>query len=470
MRFIPVLCIAVLAGAFYHPVREAGFVYDDLPYVVENPAVLSPTLSNVFMDTFPPGRPDSGLYRPLTTLSLAVDRLLPSFGMEHAFVAHAHNVMLHVAVCALLYLLLTRLTGGVPALMGAGLYAVHPVLTESVAWVSGRSEILVGLCCLLGVGCMIWPGVRDAYRAAGLALITLCALLCKESAIMLPFIWLAAARVLRKECLHLDRPVRVLVPALVVAAAALVLRLLIAGGLSPEVRTFAGIESATRYRIVFMTLFRYAQLVVCPINQTVHWPPYPMEIARLQVLAGVALTLLGVTTAAIGLARRRVWGLGAAWFLLALLPASNLILPIGTIMAERFLYLPTMGAAIALSALVAQRWPRCGPRCRAVTMACVAVITLVAGAATFKRAAAWRDEVSLWRAGMQAYPDDLVSQVAAAFYLAKQGDDASFADLQQWWPGILDNLPGRGVIPPKIAARIEWVQLELMRYEARRSR
>ena len=106
MRLIPVLCVAVLAGAFYHPVREARFVYDDHPYVVENPAVVSPTFANVFMDTFPPGRPETGLYRPFTTLSLALDRLVPGFGMGHTFVAHAHNVILHVIVCVLLYLLL----------------------------------------------------------------------------------------------------------------------------------------------------------------------------------------------------------------------------------------------------------------------------------------------------------------------------------------------------------------------------
>ena len=133
--------LPVLTVLLFSPVYRATFVYDDADFVVGNPLLTAPRLdvAAVFTTAYPPQHPEQKLYRPLVTLSYALDKAM--WGAPGGF--HVTNVLWHLAVVAMLVLLLRQL--GTPAtgalLAAAAWLAWHPLTTEAVAWVAGRAEL-----------------------------------------------------------------------------------------------------------------------------------------------------------------------------------------------------------------------------------------------------------------------------------------------------------------------------------------
>ena len=190
------LVAAVLA--LYGRTTVFGFSYvDDDRLIADNQAFL--TGPGALREAF--GRPyfgehasDHAYFRPLVTVTFVLDAWRVG---AHAGGYHATNVALHaVAVVALLLLLRALDFRGGTAFFGALAFAVHPALTESVAWIPGRTDLLAGLFSIGSLWCWVRAerGAGPAWRVVCLAL-WFCALLSKESALVLPFVF-AAQRVL----------------------------------------------------------------------------------------------------------------------------------------------------------------------------------------------------------------------------------------------------------------------------------
>ena len=172
--------LPVLTILLFSPVYRATFVYDDADFVVENPLLTAPRLDvvAVFTTAYPPQHPEQKLYRPLVTLSYALDKVV--WSTPGGF--HVTNVLWHLAVVAMLVLLLRQLgTPPTGALLAAAAWlAWHPLTTEAVAWVAGRAELMAAFFVLASLVAF----VRNRSALASLAFVS--ALLCKESAIMTP--------------------------------------------------------------------------------------------------------------------------------------------------------------------------------------------------------------------------------------------------------------------------------------------
>ena len=137
---------AVLGCVVYLNALDNPFIYDDVRTVVDNGSIASLTdLRTIVLHE---------VTRPLTNLSFAVDRAL--WGQE-PFGYHLGNLLLHVANVVLVFLLALRLSSdaggmrqlrsgadgsGVVALVTAVLFAVHPVMSETVGYISSRSDLL----------------------------------------------------------------------------------------------------------------------------------------------------------------------------------------------------------------------------------------------------------------------------------------------------------------------------------------
>ncbi len=138
------LIVAVLAIGCYLNALGGEFVSDDHKQILSNPLLIeSHRLPEIFTKSFPFHRKQKsgGYYRPITALSYWIDFRL--FG-PNPFIFHLENLLWHTATALLVLVLLRNLWPTEPkvAFMGAVLFAVHPIHTEAVAWVSGRSEIL----------------------------------------------------------------------------------------------------------------------------------------------------------------------------------------------------------------------------------------------------------------------------------------------------------------------------------------
>ena len=403
--------LLVLAAVLpYARVLDAPFVYDDQVYVVDNGLVRAPGLE-VFTESYPPGRAQQGLYRPLTVLSYALDHAL--FGMRSAWF-HRTNVLLHALATLAVWLLLARWQPRL-GFAAALVFAVHPAHVEAVAWVVGRAEVLCGLLACAALA------LSSARLGAACALL-FAALLSKEMALAAPA--LALLPLLSEKAS--GAPVRRAALAFAgVVLVYLVLRAVALGGLTPSGAgqvALAGATPLTRVCAFLLSFGEYVRLAFFPAHLEVDyaWSGVPGPTTP-GVLLGLALLASGLALSA--LLRRRVpwFGVGFLWLVLALFPVSHLI-PFGTTYAERLLYLPSVGACLLVAGAAGAVRPR------ALGVGALALVLALGVGRTWTRSAVWADEERFYRTAVADHPANPAALLNLGTWLAQEGRVAEATD------------------------------------------
>ncbi len=362
-----------------------------------------------------------GYYRPVVLLSFYFDALLSRLVPQSY---HLTNVLLHALNAALVYLLARAALGvGWGALFGGLLFALHPVHIESVAFVSGRTDLWAALFVLLAA--LSWLSNRASERPrraldlAGAGAFLL-AVLSKEVALLLPaalLLWdaLGFGAGGRGRGGWLERN-RSWVGAWTLAvAAALVLRIAVAGvgfGTAQTETWLAEVRAQPAYGVrIWLT---YLRLLIVP------WPlsPYymPQDLDRwLPGLAG-GVGLLGLCLFAAQRKAGKIGLPGLAWIVVFLFPVSGVVPLAGAIVAERFLYLPSIGLCLAAGGLAG--WAAGSARLRPIAIGGGALLLTVAFTGVVVRSGIWKDEFTLYRETVRSSP----SSPAAHLNLGKAWD------------------------------------------------
>ncbi len=423
-----VLVAAVAIGGFANSLRN-GYVFDDISVIALNPRLDRPWDLHAFFtsDYWGDSTPKSNLYRPLTLWSFALDRLV--FGRD-PWGIHLTNVLANAAVSVLLYTLVLRLwRQRLLAMLVALLFALHPVHTEAVANGVGRGELLAGLFMLAALHLHLTWVRRRAERAAagtrrpptaGPAWPWLCgavaayflAVLCKETAIVLPILCLLMEWLVLKQG-GLAQPAAWLaylayVPAGAVYAA---LRLGTLGRSLPAIQeVMIGATATQRVLYASETLLRYIGQLAVPYWLCAEYADYTRPVrstlADPLVLASlVAWAVLAVLCVLLARRRQFLALFGIGWFFVTILPVSNLVLPIGTIRADRLLYVPSVGFVLILGWLLAMLVRRQ----RATGLAVATVILGLYGWRTVDRNADWYSQDALWVVTVEQNPGSAVA-------------------------------------------------------------
>jgi Tfp pilus assembly protein PilF len=347
------LGVALAALVAYGGTLLHGFVWDDVvliqrSYNLHDWSALPAALGTHF---WAESQERSLYYRPFITLTFFLD--LKLWGLN-PFGFHLTNVLAHLVTSLGVLWLARRLTRDDVAGFAAGaLFAVHPLHTESVAFISGRTDIFATLFVLLALlGYARWrAGERLATYAASLAMFAL-ALASKEVAVTLPLIlalydWgRGDLRTRRALASALPR----YAPYGLVFGLYCVARLAVIGqGALPDATTLHGLTSRVLTTLEIAGWYVALTVVPYPLNayywiEPVTLPPDPSWwLAVLALGAGLALTVLAAQ-------RAPKVAVGALWFWITLVPftAINLLPLANLIMAERFLYLPTVGFCLVL--------------------------------------------------------------------------------------------------------------------------
>ena len=413
-----------------------GFVYDDVPVILQNPLVhgLAGSAAIWHSSYWPAGR----LYRPLTSQLFALEWTV---GGGKPLLFHAFSLLLAVIVAVLVFRLVRRVLempgpyGTLGAsLLAAALFALHPVHVEVIANVVGQSELLAASFAVLAVERYL------AWRAAGevgtsrrllLAGLTLLAMLSKEIGVVVPLL-LAAAEL---SVLRRPRPMLAALYVLQVAAivVALLMRWSVLGSLVGEnpVRALQGMSAGARAIAMLAVVPQWARLLLWPAHlQAEYGPPALAITTRLTaghwlgwfMLAGFALLWV--------LTRRRApaIGFGLLWIALALAPVSNLVATTGLVVAERVLFLPSVGLAIGLGGASAWLWSRLriqGTAVRAVRAVMAVSLVLAAGVRSLNRNAAWRSQPAFFDQLLRDAPRSYRAQYVASRYFFGERDYAS---------------------------------------------
>ncbi len=395
-----IVCLVLVAAvaAVYGQTLGFDFVnFDDPDYVGENQMVSRGLSAEGFAWAFRAQVAQN--WHPLTWLSLMADASL--HGVDSARGFHLSNLLLHAVNAVLLFLLLTSLTGAFwRSALVAGLFALHPLHVESVAWIAERKDVLSQLFALLAcLAYMRWArgGRRIDYLLA-LLLLAL-GLMAKQMLVSLPLLWLLLDYWPLKR-LNRDAVIEK-IPALLLAAGA------VAMTLAAQTRRATLLPLDDRLGNALVALPRYLGKLVAPIDLSVLYPHPAMAggepLAAWQVSGAFALLLL--IGAVVWRLRCQRWlTVGWSWFLIAMLPVIGIVQVGEQAMADRYAYLPFIGLYIIMAwglTAIVKRSPafmmRVGP-----ALAVVALLACAGG--SFARVGVWRNSVTLWEAAVLAPP------------------------------------------------------------------
>ena len=399
------LAVALLAGIVYVNGLRNPFVYDDYHTVMTNQSIVPPiTLRGIVLHD---------VKRPIVNASYALDRAIWGRG---TFGFHVTNVVLHVINVLLLFELARALLviGGADrrernwaAFAAAALFAVHPMMTEAVGYISGRSELMCATFLLAALLCGLrWIRGGGGVWMVATLILWLFALLSKETAAMFPIVLVASDWFTAGNAEAFRRRLRTAyLPLLAFSVAAAVLRLVVLTRIE-----YPG-KAALHPELIPLALdviVRYLRLMALPTGQTIFH-----SVTMVTAFSGRALLAYGVLAALVGLAlaSRRYLpaiGVGLMTFLLLLAPAAVLtILDSGEPMAEHRVYVASIGLFLAAGTAVAwvqRRAAGANALGRQAIGAALALVVVSFGAETLLRNAIWSDPVALWKESVDLAP------------------------------------------------------------------
>jgi Flp pilus assembly protein TadD len=458
-RIAPAAALALLAVlVFWGGVRHGFTNWDDNKYVTENPLVLSlepENLRAIFT------RVVFHTWAPLNILSYAIDHAV--WGMR-APGYHLTNVLLHALCVVLLYLLVQRILGRgdpmaarFPAAVAAGLFAIHPVQVESVAWIAERKNVL-GMAFLLGAF-LAWIRATDGrFRpmsyAAFLLLLAAALMVKVHAAILAPLVllyeWIERETGPEAEggcqapsaTLGFSVPsgrsltpsktigpigrLALLAPAFAVTLALGLLSMAV-GDVEGQTRLTGDLTGA--FASAPGLVLGYVEDLLFPMNRspilegTVHRSP--LEPAALLAWAIVGGWL------AIVLARRRESphaAFASLWFVVGLLPVLHFV-PNTPLVADRYQYWAAPGL-FALAGLAAARLRENLPPARRSAAAGLGLAALfLLAAVTVAYLPAWKDSTALWTRAVEKTPRDAFAwtKLGETSIQAERLDDAEHA-------------------------------------------
>jgi len=414
-------------------------IFDSNSAIVQDSRVWSATTANIkalLTQDYWYAEKTNGLYRPLTKISYLFNYAVLGSG-PHPATYHWVNLALHAVNILLVYLLgLLLLREFRLAFALAAVWGLHPVLTESVTNVVGRADLLAAFGVFAGLLCHVKAasasGVRRNLWLAALALVAAIGIFSKETAVVLPAAMLIYDVAHRRAAAWRAR----LTGYLAVAAPFLAYFFLRWRMMAALYRTEAGSFDFVQNPLVgadFWTarltaikvIGKYAGLWLWPgrLSCDYSYNQVPLFNWRLNngegwlAIAAVAGCAAAVAIAIVCYRSKPAVFFFIVFFFAALAPVSNLVIPIGTIMAERFLYMPSIALAAFLAMAVFHIADRLTTRSKAARWAPWVVLGIVCAAfaaRAYARNFDWRDEPSLWANAAEAAPDSYMTHLGLA--------------------------------------------------------
>ncbi len=409
------LVLCALTLLVYSNSFRVGMILDNRGLLVQDPRIRAATSKNValiFEHTYWWPFGEAGLYRPLTTLSYLLNYAILGNGDQPAGY-HWVNLVLHMVNALLVFAVGRRLLGRIgPSAWLAALWAVLPPSTESVTNIIGRSDLLAAMATLSGFLAYVkstqTTGRRRIAWLVALGMVTAAGVYSKESAVTIVGVIALYELAWPGRRRWFDLLLGFVATGIPIAAM-LVQRALVLAGSPPAEFPFrdnpiagAGFWTGRLTALSVMTHYLVQAVWPWPLSIDYSYSQILLVTGTLGDWISVTVTLLAAA-GVIGLWKwNRTAFFLAGFALIVFLPTSNLLFPIGTIRADRFLYLPTVGllgcVVLAVYAL--------GSRMRPPLAAPVFLLVMAAGfaASTWARNGEWNDELTLASADVRTSP------------------------------------------------------------------
>ncbi|OGF44856.1 MAG: hypothetical protein A2452_01490 [Candidatus Firestonebacteria bacterium RIFOXYC2_FULL_39_67] len=392
--------LLIIAFAIYFNSLPNGFNLDDNAIIKDNPLVTNlKNIPKIFVSNYWANTPyEKGvlLYRPIPVLTLAVDNFIWE-GKPYGF--HFTNVLINAVNIVLLFYVLIFMFGDALkpryAALAALLFALHPVHTEAVNMIVGRTELLAAFFSFLAIIFYLRKNI------AGALILFFCALLSKEIAVTIP-VMLFLYELYSKKKIEIKN---YFFFALVLGVY-LGLRYFVLHGLSSihQEGILAGQDIWARAATVIYVIGLYLKLLFAPFYLTADYSDYTLPASLLSFKVILSLTAILLLLAIAWKHREKKWILtfGILWFFITILPVSNII-SIGALLGERFMYVPSAAFALIIAALFVY-WKNIFVR--SILVAVCTLICIVFGIYTFNRNFDWKDSFTLFAAAEKNQPNN----------------------------------------------------------------
>jgi tetratricopeptide (TPR) repeat protein len=423
--FIPLLAFLLYANTLSH-----DFVLDDGIVITENDftkkgfggiwqILTTDSFHGFFKDGDKQNLVSGGRYRPLSVVLFAVEY---QFFGKNAFLGHLFTIIWYSLMCFILLITLQLLFkevkhGKLIATIAAIIFTIHPIHTEAVANIKGRDEILSLLFSVLALySLLIWIDERKKMGLYAGIFSFFLGLLAKENAItflgVIPLaIWLFRSNDTK---LAIKTGLVLLVPGIVFLAirqsilgdtfVAESMELMNNPFLKFEDGRYIPFTSGERLATIIFTWLMYLKLLFWPLVLTHDYYPRHIEMmtfANWQVILSVLVHLFLVIFAIIKLKSSKLISFAILFYFMTFSIVSNLLFPIGTNMAERFMFMPSVGVCIALAYFVV----KIAENNRGVALGLSLVFSLFFVIKTYSRNEAWKDNHTLFSTDIHHSPN-----------------------------------------------------------------
>ncbi len=453
------LILAATFLAFANSISH-GFAYDDTTQILQNEVIRSfsnlPTALTkevwfwrVIQDRDPnkESGPTTPYYRPLFTLYLMIGWFL--FG-TWAPGWHLVNVLMHLLAVYFAFLVLKRITNDIKlTAIATLLFALHPLRSESVAWISGATDLFLALFLLPSFYLYLrYRQNNNPNHLAASVFLFLLATFAKEPAITLPIFIFAYEIFLHHQGQKLTERIK---PALLYSSIFFIMSVCY---FVMRFHALGFILSDSRYvsypfHHVLMTIpiviCKYIGLLLWPVNLSIfHATPIVTTPVSLRFILPL-LALLALSAALWPLRKNMIARFALLWFIINLLPVLNLSAFGEEFMVqERYVYTPSIGfsllLAMGLARIPIEKWFTLGSR-RTAQAALVGLIALLLTGKTIAQNNVWKDDMTLWEYGVEAAPEQPMSHfVLGHKYVNQQRADKVAEELERYMEIKQDNM------------------------------
>ena len=414
------LVLVVVTFVAYQSTWHAGFIWDDYRLFTQNPAMLSvPGLRQIWSSLI------ASHFVPLTLTSFWVERRC--WGL-HPLPYHVMNIGLHASNAVLLWVLLRRLKIR-GAWFAAAVWALHPINTETVAWVTELKNTQSGLFFLLALLMFLRfeDGLHPRNYAVALVL-GAAAMLSKPSTVVLPGVMLLCAW---RRCGQWTRNDFLRVAPLVAFGAAMSLVAIVEQRyeIADEGASQWALTAAQRVMRAGRAPWFYAGKVLWPADLCFVYPRW--ELAAHSVAAWLPLAGLALAAATLWQFRHTHWAqaaiFGLGYFVIALLPVLGFFDTYFfrySFVADHFQYLACIGLislAVNTGTAICER---AGQRGRDLGTLAAAITLLILGVSTWRQARIYQSQETLWRDTLTKNPDCWLAHNNLGLLLEHRGREA----------------------------------------------
>ncbi|MBN3038155.1 MAG: tetratricopeptide repeat protein [Candidatus Omnitrophica bacterium] len=416
--WLSVALIVITGFAVYTNSLNNGFIWDDRNLIRDNAHLRSwSNIPDVFSKNIGEGAATKyAFYRPLQTFSYMLDYSLWGLDVRGY---HLTNIVLHILVALSIFWLVNILYDNcLLSLLVSLFFVAHPIHTEAVTYISGRSDPLAAFflisCLIFYIKCL-YTGEAPFYVLMSLGYIF--ALLSREISLVFPLILLLYHYTFRKK-------VRIgqFLIILIIAISYIILRFT---ALRPILSNKAPVESSILQRIpgFFVALANYLRLLFLPLGLHMEYGKKVFLMAEPAAIVGLFIFIALITLV---IKQRKGRGLvffSISWFLVALLPNSN-IYPLNAYMAEHWLYLPSIGFFLIFSFGLVSAYKKINLRMSAAVLAIL--LLALYGWLTVKQNTYWREPIAFYQRLLEFDPtaQRVYNEIGLTYWARKENEKA----------------------------------------------